>query len=97
MTAPLTYPRELTPELRQVLGLMIFQTAPVAHMLRDFDGQDIPRRAEDEQAAVLHWLISLALEHGAGWHEKALERLASLRGRAAEQPPESPPAQAAAT
>jgi len=33
--ATLTYPAELTPALREVLGLVVFTTSPVAHAFRD--------------------------------------------------------------
>ena len=33
-------------------------------------GQDIPRKAEEEQAAVLYWMLSLYLEHGNIWREE---------------------------
>ncbi len=71
------YPNELTPELKGVLGLMIFSTAPIAHALRA-DGEDIPRESEAEQAHVLHWMIGLALEHGQGWRDKVVERLTRI-------------------
>lgn len=71
------FPKELTPELRDVLGLMIFHTAPIAHALRA-GGKTIARKAEDEQAFVLHWFICLALEHGAEWRTKVREHLTAL-------------------
>lgn len=77
------YPKELTPELRHVLGMMVFQLSPVAHLFRDLGGADIPKRAEDEQAFVLHWLIGLVLEHGPGWAEVAQAKIAELRKAAA--------------
>ncbi len=45
------YPNEITPALREVLGTMCFhfQCIHVAAVLRA-DGQQIARRAEDEQA-----------------------------------------------
>jgi hypothetical protein len=72
--AAATYPEELTPVLLNVLGLMNFQTCPLAEILRA-DGEDIPRKAEIEQARVLHWMIGLALKHGDKWREKVTERI----------------------
>lgn len=60
------YPDELTPELREVLGWMCFQCAPIAHAMQAA-GMDIQRKAEDEQAHVLHWMVKLVLRHGANW------------------------------
>lgn len=76
------YPKEITPELEDVLGLMVFDTGPIAHALRA-DGQDIERRAESEQAAVLHWMIGLALEHGPDWRAKVGDRLTEIADKAA--------------
>jgi hypothetical protein len=64
------YPDELTPELERVLGLMNFRTGPIAHILQAA-GRDIPKKAEAEQAHVLHWLIKLALDHPDDWSDRA--------------------------
>jgi hypothetical protein len=77
------YPKELTPALREVLGMMVFQLSPLAPALRAA-GHDIKRKAEDEQAHVLHWLIGIVLEHGDDWRAKAedeIERMAALAGQ----------------
>lgn len=63
-------PAELTPPLRRVLGMMLWETGPIAHAMRA-TGRDIARKAEDEQAIVLHWLIGFVLEHGADWEKHA--------------------------
>lgn len=77
------YPKQVTPALRDILGMMVFELSPIADAFRAA-GHEINRRAEDEQAFVLHWLIGLALEHGDGWREKAadeIERLAAAAGQ----------------
>lgn len=82
------YPKEMTPALREVLGMMVFELSPIAHAFRAA-GHGIKRRAEDEQAFVLHWLIGLALEHGDGWRAKAadeIERMADQAGRPIARP-----------
>lgn len=76
MMAP--YPSELTPALREVLSLMLWHTGPIAHAMRA-SGEDIPRKAEAEQAHVLHWLIGLVLEHGDDWREHAAAHIEQLR------------------
>jgi hypothetical protein len=68
------YPKEITPELKEILGMMVFELSPIAHGFRAA-GENIPTRAEDEQAFVLHWLIGLALEHGASWRKIAGTKL----------------------
>ncbi len=72
------YPQELTDDLRDILSMMMWTTGPIAHALRD-GGQDIKRKAEEEQAEVMHWLIGLALEHGILWRQKASDRIREIR------------------
>lgn len=72
------YPQELTDDLRFILSMMMWTTGPMAHALRD-GGQDIKRKAEEEQAEVMHWLIGLALEHGSEWRAKASDRIREIQ------------------
>lgn len=74
----LPYPTEPTDALLEVLGLMLYTTTPIAHALRAA-GTDIPKRCEEEQAYVLHWLIQLALQHGVQWRERARNRIEELQ------------------
>lgn len=67
-------PSELTPPVRRILGMMLWETTPIAGALRAA-GREIPRRVEDEQAAALHWLLGFALEHGMDWHKQAAAAL----------------------
>jgi hypothetical protein len=71
------WPEQLTPELREVLGLMCFTTGPIARGFRAA-GEEIERNVEAEQAFVLHWLIGLALQHGPAWRSIAGARVAEL-------------------
>lgn len=73
----MNYPTELTPALREVLGKPNFWCAPLANWLRQ-TGQEIESRAEAEQAAVLHWLIPIALEHGDNWREVSNARIKAM-------------------
>lgn len=68
------YPEKITPELQEVLGLMVFTTGPIAHAFRAA-GEDIPHKAEAEQAFVLHWLTGLALRNGSAWRSIAAARI----------------------
>src|SRR5258708_14670611 len=72
------YPDELTPELREVLGWPNFKCGPFAHLMVAA-GAEIKPKAEDEQAAVLHWLIKLVLKHGEKWNEAASADLIAMR------------------
>lgn len=80
--ATLIFPREMTPAVKSALSFLNFQTGPVAHLFRD-TGEEIARKCEDEQAFVLHWLLTLALEHGDEWPKHAqaeLDRRKAARG-----------------
>lgn len=69
--APVTVlPAEMTPAIREVLGLMISRTGPLAGLFRT-GGADIPKRIEDEQAFVLFRFLHLAIEYGADWQKVA--------------------------
>ncbi|MNM63728.1 hypothetical protein D3C81_751030 [compost metagenome] len=74
----LPYPTEPTDALLDVLGLMLYTTTPIAHALRAA-GTDIPKRCEEEQAHVLHWLIQLTLQHGAEWRARAAKSIEELQ------------------
>ena len=75
------YPAELTSTLREVLGLMIMQTCPIAHGFRAA-GFDIPCKTEEEQAFVLHWMLQIALQHGENWRRVAGERMKEIYDQA---------------
>lgn len=74
----LTYPEELTPELHDALTTMLWISSGIAHALR-MDGEDIPTKAEDEQAHVIHWFIKLVLEHGEDWRNVVGKRLETIQ------------------
>lgn len=71
------FPAYLTPALRRVLSMMMWETGPIAHALRA-TGEDIARKAEDEQAVVLHWLVGFVLKHGDDWHKHAAVALRAM-------------------
>jgi len=72
------YPTDLTPALAEVLGQPNFHLHPIWMALREA-GVEIKTRYEDEAAAALHFLIPLALAHGADWQRHAADRLIELR------------------
>lgn len=72
------YPKDLTPALKDVLGLPNYKLHPIWMSLREV-GVVINQRYEDEQAAALHFLIPIALEHGDDWQPHAADRLLKLR------------------
>lgn len=70
----LVLPAEMTPAIREVLGSMIYMTGPIAHGFRA-QGCAIPRKAEEEQAFVLFWLLKHAIKHGENWRQNAAPEL----------------------
>lgn len=85
------YPKDMTPALREVLGMICFELAPLAHGLRAA-GYEIEPRAEAEQAFMLHWLIPFALEHGDNWRQAAGAELAKIvaQAKAKSEPAPTP-------
>lgn len=69
-----TLPVEMTPAMREVLGLPNFMCSPFAEQLR-LGGHEIPRKAEEEQAAVIWWLLPFAVAHGEDWRPIAVKSI----------------------
>jgi hypothetical protein len=82
----LEYPREVTPELLAVLCLPMWNTGPIATIMRA-GGAMIPRKSELEQAHVLHWLVTVVLEHGEGWKKFVM---AEMERMSPSKKPETP-------
>jgi hypothetical protein len=79
-------PRTLTPAVAEALGFMIFDTGPIADGFRK-DGRQIERKAEAEQAYVLHWMLGYAIKHGEGWKKIAAEDLPTSKRRTPKTQP----------
>lgn len=60
----------LDDEVRWILGRPNFWCTPVAEVLRR-DGHKIKQKAEEEQAAVIHWMLNLYIKHGKQWRQFA--------------------------
>ena len=88
----MNWPKELTPELRDVLGMPNFRCGLIAHIHRAA-GVEITPRSEDEQAFIIHWLVGIVFEHGADWRKIASEQLKALVAsvEAKERGPTAPP------
>lgn len=69
---------ELTPGLIDILGRPNFTCIRLAQLLR-LSGAEIAKKAEAEQAAVIHYLLGFYLKHGNQWAEKADEDLERRR------------------
>jgi protein-arginine kinase activator protein McsA len=62
---------ELNEDLKDILGRPCFMCARVAQLLAKAGKYDIRPKAEDEQAAMIHWTLMLYLEHGSKWRDEA--------------------------
>lgn len=67
-----------TPEVRDILGRPNFWCSPWANILRR-RGDVIPCKAEEEQAAVIRFMLNHYLAHGAGWADAAEAELQAIR------------------
>ncbi|MCE9898995.1 hypothetical protein [Raoultella terrigena] len=56
----------LNDDLISILGRPNFMCAHLAELLRK-SGEDIKRKSEHEQAAIIHWFLGIYLEHGDKW------------------------------
>lgn len=65
-STPILASLELTPELRYILGLPHSKLINTAQLLRQL-GYCIGPRSEDEQAAVIHWMLEHYLRRGEHW------------------------------
>jgi hypothetical protein len=63
-------------ETRWILGRPCFVCAGIAQNLRA-KGYEIERKAEDEQAVVIDWMLSLYAKHGPDWRSEAESFLAA--------------------
>ncbi len=72
---------EMTPELHSILGLMCFQCVPFAQALRA-GGHTIKAKAEDEQAAVMHWMLGHYFRHGEDWRTAAAAEVERMKAAA---------------
>lgn len=71
---------ELNDDTTWILGRPNFWCLPVAELLRQ-NGSIIERSSEHEQAAVIHWLLNMYIEHGDNWREVASGVLRKLERR----------------
>jgi len=65
------------PEILWILGRPAFVCGPIAHILQAA-GHPIRKRCEDEQAAVIIWMIQKYQQHGSEWRRLGDEELIAL-------------------
>jgi len=71
----------LTEALRDILGRPCFTLIGLANVLRK-GGYEIRKKAEDEQAVCLHWMLTHYLKHGDDWMVAGNAELESIRAAA---------------
>jgi hypothetical protein len=69
----------LNDETRRILGIPNFVAAGYAPVLRKM-GHEIKPKAEEEQAAVIHWMCGLYEVHGDRWREVAARLIQEAGG-----------------
>ena len=74
------------PEVAEVLKLMCFECAGPCQIYRA-GGNDIARRAEDEQAFVMRRALGFVASHGADWRTAMGEEMQAIVDRAAAKKP----------
>lgn len=65
---------KLNEDTKFILGRLNFLCGSIAIVLRKA-GHDIPKKAEEEQAHVINWMLEMYEEHGSSWREKTNEFL----------------------
>lgn len=60
----------LNDHTRMILGRPNFACSFTARRMREL-GHSIPKKAEEEQAAVIHLMLTMYQQHGADWFEHA--------------------------
>jgi hypothetical protein len=71
---------DLDPNVKQILGRPNFACAEIAEILR-IGGDDIPRKAEAEQAAVIQFMLSVWEHHGDDWQSEGNKILKTVSER----------------
>lgn len=69
---------ELTDDLRYIFGLMCFQCIAYAQALRGM-GHTIANKAEDEQAATIHWMYGHYLRDPDNWRANAIAEIKAAK------------------
>jgi hypothetical protein len=81
---PVSVLPELTDELRYIFGMMCFQCISFAQALRGM-GHVIANKAEDEQAATIHWMFGHYLRDPQNWRTNAIAEIDTAKLAAEQQ------------
>jgi hypothetical protein len=75
--AKAAYPKEMSEELKSILGTPCFAIAGECEIFRA-GGHEIARKAEAEQAFFIHWALNLYFEHGDNWRQVGGKELEAI-------------------
>lgn len=70
----------LNEGLASILGRPCFAVSGIARRLHDLKLYEVPRKAENEQAAALHWMLTLYFKYGVGWALEGEKILSGAEG-----------------
>lgn len=73
-----SYPEKLNSDLKAILGRPCFACCGLANVLRK-GGHSIPKKAEEEQAAVIHFLLGHYMRDPENWDMKAAVELRQMQ------------------
>ncbi|GKS85822.1 hypothetical protein AVMA1855_16740 [Acidovorax sp. SUPP1855] len=74
---------ELTDDVRFILGFICFQCMHIVQALR-LGGRDINTKAEDEQAAAIHFMLNHYLADRENWRENVNAELRAMAAKGHE-------------
>ncbi len=74
---------EFNKQTEWILGRPNFWCTPIAVALR-VCGRDIKKHAEEEQAAVIYWMLEMYEKHGNNWKAEGQKWLEQNSRRAGE-------------
>jgi hypothetical protein len=60
----------INDELKDILGRPSFSVVRIAECLRRLSLYQIPNKAEAEQAAVIHFMLTMYFKHGSAWRDE---------------------------
>lgn len=69
----------LDDQVKWIFGQPNFTCSGIAQALRNL-GKQIDKKSEDEQAAVIHWMLNLYLTHGENWRDVAKDIVKNSKG-----------------
>lgn len=72
------YPEKINDDLLAILGRPNFACMSIANALRK-SGEEIPGKAEAEQAHTIHFLLRLYLTHGSNWADIGAQKLNEMK------------------